>query len=351
MDIDSISFMFKGLLFGLLVCMMMGQAGIRIARLSKLMDIPGSTPHKQHTKPTPLAGGVTLILSLTVVVLLSGLWKEKQILPVLGGALVIFAFGVWDDKKNISPTLKLLGQVLASLLVIASGIFIQIFETPGFIFSRPDANIFVWPDRALTVFWIVGITNAFNLVDSMDGLAVGLSNYAFAFFMLAAYDSQQLGLSFLFAILLGIGIGLLYYNAPPAKVFLGDSGAQTIGFIIAVLAILYTPLDKDQSSSWFVPIMLVGVPIFDTCLVTFSRLRRRLPFYKAGRDHTYHRLVRMGWDSNRAVMIIHFAALALDCLAFIAVSLEPFYANIAFIFCLIMGVAALLFLDRATLIP
>jgi UDP-GlcNAc:undecaprenyl-phosphate GlcNAc-1-phosphate transferase len=119
-----------------------------------------------------------------------------------------------------------------------------------------------------------------------------------------------------------------------------------LGFFLAAIGILYTPVGAFQTSSWFVPILLVGVPIFDTSLVFFSRLRRKQAFYQSGRDHTYHRLVKRGMDSGRAVMTMHFAALILECVAFVAVSLEPLLANSVFIVCILVGVVLFFVLDR-----
>ena len=198
----------------------------------------------------------------------------------------------------------------------------------------------------VTWLWVVGITNAFNLTDSMDGLSVGLSGWALAFFALATFDSGQLSLSLFSALLLGICLGISYFNRHPAKLFLGDSGAQMLGFFLAAIGMLYTPVGAYQTSSWFVPILLVGVPIFDTSLVFFSRLRRKQAFYQSGRDHTYHRLVQRGMDSGRAVMTMHFTALILECVAFVAVSLAPLLANGIFLVCVLGGVVLFFVLDR-----
>ncbi len=144
----------------------------------------------------------SLILSLTILVLITGLWRDLQIRQMLLAALVIFGFGIWDDYKRLTPLPKLIGQLVAAVFLVMSGVSIQILESHTF-FVGGSGMLFVWLDRFLTIFWIVGVTNAFNLVDSMDGLAVGLSGWAFAFFMLATMDSGQQLLSVLSAILVG----------------------------------------------------------------------------------------------------------------------------------------------------
>jgi UDP-GlcNAc:undecaprenyl-phosphate GlcNAc-1-phosphate transferase len=164
--------------------------------------------------------------------------------------------------------------------------------------------------------------------------------------ILVTLVSGQPPLLQIITLLLGICLGLGFNNATPARFFLGDSGAQTIGFLLAAIAILFTPGNRPPASSWFIPIMIMGVPIFDTTLVTLSRLRRRVPFYKAGNDHTYHRLVKAGFDSKRAVTVIHLASVVLGCLAFIALNLEPLYANIMFAVVFLIGLVLILWMDR-----
>jgi UDP-GlcNAc:undecaprenyl-phosphate GlcNAc-1-phosphate transferase len=265
---------------------------------------------------------------------------------MLLAALVIFVFGIWDDYKRLPALPKFLGQLVATIGLVLSGLSIQILESHTF-FIGGSGFIYVLLDRFLTVFWIVGVTNAFNLVDSMDGLAVGLSGWAFAFFMLATLQSGQESLAILSAILVGICLAIFYFNSNPARMFLGDSGAQTLGFILAVMAINYNPVGSFQSSSYLVPIFLVGVPIFDTTMVTISRVRRRLPFYKGNRDHTYHRLVALGLDPSRAVLTMHMAALVLDCLAFMAVILPPIWANTLLVVTILLGIVLIIFFEKS----
>ncbi|NPV75029.1 MAG: undecaprenyl/decaprenyl-phosphate alpha-N-acetylglucosaminyl 1-phosphate transferase [Anaerolineae bacterium] len=343
--VASTAYMFANILLGLLLTFASSWFAIRFARRVGLMDVPGRASHKLHQVPIPLAGGVALALAMAILVFALSLWRELEVSVMLLGALLVFALGLVDDARSLKPLFKLAGQVAAAIILILAGVYIQIFETASFFLSG-SGPFFFWLDRILTVVWIVGVTNAFNLVDSMDGLAVGLSGWAFAFFMLATFDSQQLTISALSALFLGGCLALYYYNRSPARLFLGDSGAQTLGFLLATIAILYTPLEKVQNSSWFVPVLLLGVPIFDTSLVFISRLRRRKPFYQASRDHTYHRLVAMGLEPGRAVLLMHLTGLVLECLAFVAVSTDALRANLIFGGCLMAGLLALVILDH-----
>jgi UDP-GlcNAc:undecaprenyl-phosphate GlcNAc-1-phosphate transferase len=132
----------------------------------------------------------------------------------------------------------------------------------------------------------------------------------------------------------------------PARLFLGDSGSQTFGFLVAAIAMEYAPVGLSPISSWFVPILLVGMPIFDTTLVVCSRFRKGLPVYKANLDHTYHRLVKLGLDERRAVLTIHLAALLLSLVAFVTFYLPPLIANLVFGLILILGTVIILYLER-----
>ncbi len=334
---------FLAILAGILFTLLSGFLAIRIAWKTGMIDIPGSSAHKKHHKPTPLAGGIALVISLVPLVFLFKTVWDRQILIMLLAAAIIFVFGVWDDLKGLNAPKKLIGQLLACVVLLIAGMGVKIFK-PG-LFGL-DYTILVWFNRAITIFWIIGVTNAFNLVDSMDGLVVGLSGWAFAFFILASVEAGQINLAIQSALMAGICMALYLYNSQDAQLFLGDSGAQTLGFILAVMAIIYTPSNRPQLSSWFVPILLVGVPIFDTSLVFFSRLRRKIPFYKANQDHTYHRLVAFGFSPNHAVLIMHETALILNCLAFVALSLEPVYSNMIFALCICCGIGLLIYLEN-----
>jgi UDP-GlcNAc:undecaprenyl-phosphate GlcNAc-1-phosphate transferase len=336
--------MFQAILLGLVSVLIMAVVSIPLARRTGLMDIPNSAPHKQHSRPTPIAGGIALVLALVLSEWVFGTLGNDNIQATLLAGIPIFVFGLLDDYKSLPPLVKLIGQVLAAVILIRLGVFIRIFESPEF-FLRTTPMVDLYLDYALTILWVVGITNAFNFVDSMAGLAVGLGGTAAAFFMLVTLESIQPLLSLHSAMLIGVCLGLYLFNSPPALLFLGDSGAQTLGFILAVLGIAYSPQGANQSSSWFVPILLLGVPIFDTTLVVFSRLRRGRPIYCSSRDHTYHRLLNLGLGPFRSVLVMQLAALGLGCLAAIILTQPPLIANLVFGALLLAGVLVLVFLD------
>jgi UDP-GlcNAc:undecaprenyl-phosphate GlcNAc-1-phosphate transferase len=299
-----------------------------------LVDVPWSAPHKRHDRSVPLAGGFVVLLTVLGTGMLTGVMPSPEGRAVLLPSLVVFLFGVWDDARGLSVPAKFTGQGLAAFWLIRSGVVVQLF----------DATL-GWLNVLITVVWVVGITNALNFVDSMDGLAAGLAGLAAGFFMLVTYDAGQLALSALATLMFGACMGAYFFNSLPARMFMGDAGAQWLGFCLAGIGIAYTPLGFQRSQSWFVPILLVGVPLFDTALIMFSRLRRRRSLVQANFDHTYHRLVGLGVVPARAVLAMHVAGLLAGCVAFIGLSLAPLWANILFGGCVLAGVAAAWFLD------
>jgi UDP-GlcNAc:undecaprenyl-phosphate GlcNAc-1-phosphate transferase len=336
---------FEALLVSLVILVPFAWLSIRLSWHIGLIDYPGSEPHKRHHRPTPMAGGIALLAALLFCEFFLGTIADDVVRATFLAVIPVFIFGLWDDYKHISPPLKLVGQVLSAIVLIRLGVRIRIFESPGFFFYG-TSDLFVLLDGLITVLWVVGITNAYNFVDSMDGLAVGLGGMAAAFFMLVTLDASQMMLAQHSALLAGICLGLYFFNSPPALLFLGDTGAQTLGFILAVLAIGYQPRVAYQTSSWFVPVMILGVPIFDTALVVLSRLRQKHSISLGALDHTYHRLLQRGLDSNRAVLVMQMVCFVLCCLAFWSLNQPPLVANAIFIAFMLVGGVTLVLLDN-----
>lgn len=322
---------------------------IGIAQKSGLLDIPGKFAHKVHDRPVPLAGGTALMFSIGPLSLILGLWKHEFIRVLLSAVTFIYIFGLVDDVCGLSVIFKLTGQIAASLFLISSGVhvyFVSSIQVP--FLSNQIAALF---DIAITLFWLVGVTNSMNLIDSKDGIASGISSIVFLFFVLITTLSGQVDLTEISILLLGITIGIYFYNVTPARLFLGDSGSQTLGFLVAAIAMEYAPVGLSPISSWFVPILLVAMPIFDTTLVVYSRFRQGLPIYRANLDHTYHRLVAAGFDERRAVLTIHLAAIQLSLVALVTFCLPPVIANIVFGMILVVGMVIVIYSDRHWRVP
>lgn len=331
--------------FSLLLSLGLGYPAMRLAQRLNLIDVPGSAFHKTHVRPTPLAGGIVLAASLTLMALFFRSWASREVLVTLSGAGVVFLFGLWDDRAGLSATPKLLGQVLASFVLISFGVqvyFMTVFFNAGYI-SKPLADAL---NILITLFWLVGVTNALNLIDSMDGIVAGLGVIAFACFFGATMLSQQSFLAFWCAALAGSSAALYFWNRIAGKFFLGDSGAQTLGFLLASFGMMYNPLDRSPESSWIVPIMTLGVPIFDTALVVLSRVRRNQTVGKGRRDHTYHRLIALGLTPKQAVLLVHTAAFFISLIAYLTLYLPPWLALFIFFFSILCGTVVLLWLER-----
>jgi UDP-GlcNAc:undecaprenyl-phosphate GlcNAc-1-phosphate transferase len=339
---DTLLFLF---FFSLIISLLFGIVAARLAERLGIVDIPNSAPHKKHAKPTPMAGGFLMVFTLLVVTFFFQEQINPQIFVILGGALTIFLFGLWDDIKGLSALPKLFGQVLASVLLIYFDVqvhFMSNFALAGYL----PKSLAEFLNILITLFWLIGITNAFNMIDSMDGIVAGLGSIATAFFMIATIISNQTTLSFWSTIFLGINLALYFWNGIKSRFFLGDSGAQTIGFLLASFGILYNPLNRNPESSWIVPIMLLGIPIFDTTLVVLSRLKRKQKIGSGRRDHTYHRLIALGLSPKYAVLVNHLTALIVSYLAFLTLSLSPSVALIFFFSTLLCGMMILLWLER-----
>lgn len=329
-------------LTSILLAFALGRTGIWLARRLGLIDVPGKSAHKQHHQPTPLAGGIILILCLPLVMLLWGMWDEA-LWDLFMGAGIIFVFGLLDDRYGFDARLKLTGQILGALVLILNGFRVEFLYGLGLSLDYGLINVLT---IAITMFWLVGITNALNLTDSMDGLTAGLAAISAGFFMLVCLISGQVVLAKLSALLFGVALSLYALNMTPALSFLGDSGAQTFGFLLAGIGVLYTPLEAPQASTWFIPILFLTLPIFDTTLVVLSRLRRRKPLFQADLGHTYHRLVRLGLSPRKAVFSIQIVALLSCLLAFIMTAFEPLAANLVFFSLIGLGAVGIFLLEK-----
>ena len=275
----------------------------RLAPRLGVMDQPST--RKIHTRAMPRLGGAAIYLAFILALLLFGdrSYVSQGASILLGATLVSFC-GAWDDRWGMRPLLKLgIGQPLAALILVASGIRVNFLP-------HPILNILV------TMVWVVGITSALNLLDNMDGLSAGVATVASAFFLLLAAMSGQYLVGSLAAALLGACLGFLLYNFNPASIFMGDTGSLFIGFVLAAVGIKLRFPGRMDVVTWMIPVLVLGVPIFDTTLVVVSRLRQGLnPTTHPGKDHFSHRLVAMGLSQREAVMAIYLICGALGMLA------------------------------------
>ncbi len=273
----------------------------RLALRIGVVDAPSA--RKVHLSPVPLLGGLAIFVAFMGALLGLSYWflpfYIPQLAAILLGATVISFFGLWDDKYGLPPLLKLGAQILVAAWLVVTGVRID------FIRFLPFSEVV---NIILTILWVVVITNAVNFMDNMDGLSSGVSGIAGAFFFLAAYQSGQWLVALMSIALAGAALGFVYHNFGFIKgrtqIFMGDNGALFLGYVLAALAIKLRFANTDFVT-WMVPILVLGVPLFDFTLVVFSRIRRGIPIFRGGKDHTSHRLVALGLTKREAVLVIY----------------------------------------------
>ena len=259
--------------------------------------VAAPTKDRWHKKPTALLGGIAIVFATLGTAFVGGLVVELW--QVIGCGALIAIFGLTDDLFSLKPSTKLIAQIIVASLLLFFGY--RLHWTSSLV-----------GDTMLTLFWIVGITNAFNLLDNMDGLCAGTTLIAGTFLLIGlAPDSGVTTAALYGAALLGATAGFLVYNAYPASIFMGDAGSLFLGFNLAALTLAAKPdgsLKSGVLSIIAAPVLLLLIPIFDTTLVTSMRLLSGRRPSQGGRDHTSHRLVAVGLSERRAVRVLWILA-------------------------------------------
>ncbi len=268
----------------------------RFAGRLHVLDEP--QPRKVHTAPMPRVGGMAMAVG-ALVPLLVWLHGQPTLSAYLSGALLLLVVGVWDDRSELSYQPKLLAQVTAALIMVLWGgaqihslTAVERIELPQAV-SIP-----------LSVLFIVGVTNAINLSDGLDGLAGGTTLLCCFAIALLAHTSQLTFVATVAVVSAGSILGFLRYNTHPARVFMGDGGSQFLGFTVATLAVLLTQ-DAGVTISAALPLLLLGLPILDTLMVMALRLREGRSPFSADKNHIHHRLLALGFDHHEAVIVIY----------------------------------------------
>ncbi|HEX6513612.1 MAG TPA: MraY family glycosyltransferase, partial [Chloroflexota bacterium] len=261
---------------------------------------------KIHSSPIPRLGGLAIWVAVWMVALLATRYVPgdlrlfpfsslPELAAIFAGATVILVLGMADDRKGeMSPFTKLVVEFVACTILIAFGIRLNVFRT-------------LWADVPLTYLWVLGITNALNLLDNMDGLTAGAAAIASAFFFLLAVLNGQILVALLAAALAGACLGFLVYNYNPATIFMGDSGSLSLGFLLSVLS-MKLQIHNSQNLSFLIAALVLSVPIFDTAFVTWRRVSEGRRVMQGGKDHTSHRLVNLGLNQRQAVWSLYFAS-------------------------------------------
>lgn len=267
------------------------------------IDIPKDN-RRMHKKPTPRIGGLAIIFGFTVATLCFA-QPSRQLYGTLAGAAIIAVMGVIDDCKNLPAKLKFVIQIIAALVVVFAGdIKIDVFTNPNFLSDNPYWVLPEWLSVTLTVIWIVFITNAVNFIDGLDGLAAGVSaimsiSLVFISIRVGEYPIAILGIA-----LMGSCFGFLPFNFNPAKIFMGDTGSTFLGFMLATLSIQGV-FKSYAVISFAVPLLILGLPLFDALFAMSRRILRGQSPMTADRGHLHHRLVDMGFSQKQTVFILY----------------------------------------------
>lgn len=294
-------------LVALFTCSLLIPVLVRHSEGLGLMDHP-DTDRKSHVASISRAGGIAIYLSALLALFLSPASAQPIIGVILAGTL-IFLFGLLDDARNLNHWWKFGGQFAAALLVIASGVVID--RLPGMgVELLPN-----WIAYPLTFFFLVGVTNAVNLSDGLDGLAGGSTFLSLGLVAVLSYFADEYSTTILAVSIAGGIAGFLRYNTHPATVFMGDSGSQFIGLMAASLAIIATQSEAGSHSA-ALPLLILGLPVLDTLYVTFIRVKNGKSPFKADSSHLHHRLVRLGLEKHEAVGLYYCAQLGLLGLAY-----------------------------------
>lgn len=263
---------------------------------------------KVHTKIMPRLGGLAIFLAFVgaffVVSPVLNDYNYDAALGLLLGGTVIVITGALDDRFQLRPRYKLLGQLVAAGIVVAFGMRIELSSLPFIGDMLANAE---WISIPVTILWIVGVSNALNLIDGLDGLSAGVSGIATLTIFVLALIVPSVTVSLLSIILLGAIVGFLFYNFHPAKIFMGDSGSLFLGFALATLSIL--GFKQATVVSLLIPILILGVPLSDTALAILRRLVNKKPISAPDKNHLHHCLLQLGFSHRVTVLIIYGIAL------------------------------------------
>lgn len=276
-----------------------------------LVDEPRE--RRMHTRPMPSLGGIAIYVGFVIGILttVTDLSSNQSVWGILLGGTLIVVVGVIDDIKELSPKYKLLGQFASAAILVAFGIKIEFVTNPfGGMFY-----LGIW-GIPITIFWVVSIINAVNLIDGLDGLAAGVSTIAAATMLLVGLQEGNAWVVLLTAALAGSALGFLRYNFNPATIFMGDTGAMFLGFILATVSAAGA-VKSATAATLIVPVIAMGVPIFDTLFAIIRRRAQGQPISQGDKSHLHHRLLQLGLSHKQAVLVVYVISIGLGLTAIV----------------------------------
>lgn len=265
------------------------------------IDNPGEA-RRIHQRPIPRMGGMAIFLGFLVSVVLFA-EVSKPVQGILIGTVIIVATGVVDDIISMKYWVKLLAQILAAVIAVAHGVVIQVLMNPN-VFAANESIMIGYLSIPVTILWIVGVTNAVNLIDGLDGLACGVSVISSMTMLVVALLVAEPNVALILACLMGACIGFIPYNFNPAKIFMGDTGALLLGYVLATVSIM--GMFKFYAVVTFLaPILALALPLFDTAFAIIRRLLKGQNPMAPDRGHLHHRLIDHGLSQKQAVAVLY----------------------------------------------
>lgn len=321
MLIDNNVFVILALAVAFLISFAATPMVISLAHKVNAIDVPKDA-RRVHKKPTPLIGGLAIFYGFVVSVLCFAT-IDRETMGILIGAVIVVTVGVIDDITDMKAIVKLMCQIVAAAVVVYFDVRIEHFANPFYgWFGPPYIVLNYWLSVAVTMIWIVGVCNAVNLIDGLDGLAVGVSSIASMSLLALTLISENANVAILTAAVAGAGFGFLPYNFNPAKIFMGDTGALFLGYILACISVEGF-LKLSAILSFAIPILVLGLPIFDTLFAIVRRVLTGRSPMSPDRGHLHHRLLDMGFSQKQTVAILYTMTAAL-CLTAVVISIKGY---------------------------
>jgi len=301
----------------------------RLAVKLDIIDIPKDA-RRVHNRPIPLIGGLAIYISFTVMLIGTGIFTKEKLAILIGGTIILIG-GLLDDKYDLKPVQKLIFQISGALVLIFMGVEINLLTNP-FTKYISFMNLEKWLSIPVTLIWIVGVTNAFNLIDGLDGLSSGLALISSVSMLIVSMITGRDESVLLNSILSGAILGFLPYNFNPASIFLGDTGAQLLGFLLSSIAVIGA-VKSATAITLAVPIIVLGVPIYDTAFAIIRRKINGKPIMQADKGHIHHRLLALGFSQKKVVIIMYLISGSLGLISILASTMS---SKVSYIFMIIV---------------
>ena len=295
----------------LLVAYVMTPPVKRFAEKVGAIDVPRDN-RRVHDHPIPRMGGLAIFIGF-VLSLIFFVPMSTKVLGLLVGSVIIAVMGGVDDIVSLNPWVKLAGQIVAALVAIRCGLVFDVISNPN-IFAEETYIEIGWLSIPLTMLWIVGCTNAVNLIDGLDGLAVGVSAISSMTMLIVSLFVSEPVVSIILAALTGACLGFMPYNLNPAKIFMGDVGSQLLGFVLSTASIMGL-FKLHAIITVFVPLLALALPLADTIFAFFRRILHGQSPFKADKGHFHHRLLAMGLNQKQVVAVLYGISAVLGLLA------------------------------------